>query len=200
VIDDQEAVAEYFHIDAQLKVAQRDFRQLVHKPEHCMQYLQPGRLVRIEDAGTDWGWGVVINFHKKKEAKDEQYAKKGRGEETKPDAQPFIIDVLLNCKVTDSAVDAEAVAKPEPFVEAEAGGESSAGEGEKKAKRSKSEGGVDQVRRVEERETHRREASLLFKVFAFPSRSAFQPCKREEIPLGIEQTPPHSWKHFLCLG
>jgi hypothetical protein len=30
------------------------------RPEVCRPFLAPGRLVRVREGSTDWGWGVVL--------------------------------------------------------------------------------------------------------------------------------------------
>lgn len=64
---ESEAIANYWEIRDQLNETRADFRKIVHHPTHSLPFLQPGRLVRINDSEGrgDFGWGVIINVHKK---------------------------------------------------------------------------------------------------------------------------------------
>ena len=31
------------------------------RPERCLQFLRPGRLIRVRDGQVDWGWGVLVS-------------------------------------------------------------------------------------------------------------------------------------------
>lgn len=58
-------LAEYHKL--RLDVAQLEKRMMseVNRPERVLHFLNPGRLVKVRDGGTDWGWGVVVNVVKK---------------------------------------------------------------------------------------------------------------------------------------
>ena len=30
------------------------------RPDRCLHFLRPGRLVRIQEGPNDWGWGIVL--------------------------------------------------------------------------------------------------------------------------------------------
>lgn len=62
-------------------------REVITHPTYCIQFLQPGRLVRIRYLEYDFGWGVVVNFQQKKPPKNQK-------EEVKPHAL-YVVDVLL---------------------------------------------------------------------------------------------------------
>ena len=38
----------------------------VPTPRFAVPFLNPGRLVKVRDGETEWGWGAVVNFAKKK--------------------------------------------------------------------------------------------------------------------------------------
>jgi hypothetical protein len=54
-IPDEAAIAEYHTV--------------VTHPSYSLSFLQPGRLVRIEHQGLNFGWGVIINYQKRLPAK-----------------------------------------------------------------------------------------------------------------------------------
>jgi hypothetical protein len=33
------------------------------RPERCMHFLRPGRLVHVREGPFDWGWGIVVAVH-----------------------------------------------------------------------------------------------------------------------------------------
>lgn len=92
-IPEEATVAEYYHISKRLKVLKSATQSILNRPSNCMPFLNPGRLVRIEDSNeTKWDWGVLINFQKtnaKSEISDSDVPEL-KGE--------LILHVLLRCK------------------------------------------------------------------------------------------------------
>jgi hypothetical protein len=64
VLEGADAVADYYRVRQQLERERRLLRAVVTQPVHCLQFLQPGRVVRVADGALEWGWGVVVNFQK----------------------------------------------------------------------------------------------------------------------------------------
>lgn len=95
VITDEATVKDYYNIRTQLESYTKDMRSVIQHPNYCIDFMQPGRLVRIfnpkteEDAleGTDFGWGVVANFIKRREPR--------KGEPEYPPQESYIVDVML---------------------------------------------------------------------------------------------------------
>ena len=65
VIRDEETTMEYFDIRSQLSILAQEIKAIINEPQHCLPFLNPGRLVHIVDGNVDFGWGVIINFQKK---------------------------------------------------------------------------------------------------------------------------------------
>lgn len=63
-------------------------REVITHPNYCLQFMQPGRLVRIRYQEFDFGWGVVVNFNQRKPARGQAPS------EVKPHSQ-YIVEVLL---------------------------------------------------------------------------------------------------------
>ena len=78
-VREEGVVAEYHTWAKQLERAQQEMMAIVLKPQYCLPFFQPGRLVRVrvpmersgaegellaESAQQDWGWGVVVNCRK----------------------------------------------------------------------------------------------------------------------------------------
>jgi ATP-dependent RNA helicase DOB1 len=55
------AVGEYRELRAALR-AREDalYAQVLARPDRVLAFLRPGRVVRVRDGATDWGWGVVV--------------------------------------------------------------------------------------------------------------------------------------------
>ena len=87
-IPDENAIQDYFELRKQLRIYTKDMRDVINHPNYCLQFMQPGRLVRIKHMDYDFGWGAVINFSERKPARDQN------PEEITPQ-QSYILDVLL---------------------------------------------------------------------------------------------------------
>jgi len=98
-ITGEETVAEYYHLRMQLHKLKQNLREFMNQPVYSVPFLQPGRLVKVTDGDQEWGWGVVVNFQKKKE----------QGQSISGVKTNYVVDVLLNCSSTT-----EPGAKPVP--------------------------------------------------------------------------------------
>ena len=58
------------------------------KPSIALSYLNLGRIVRLKDKETEWGYGMVVNFH---ERKDKNKAKNGGSSED----PLYLIDIMV---------------------------------------------------------------------------------------------------------
>eukprot|EP00607_Mallomonas_marina_P001103 CAMPEP_0182429856 /NCGR_PEP_ID=MMETSP1167-20130531/34361_1 /TAXON_ID=2988 /ORGANISM="Mallomonas Sp, Strain CCMP3275" /LENGTH=577 /DNA_ID=CAMNT_0024614179 /DNA_START=132 /DNA_END=1865 /DNA_ORIENTATION=- len=81
VVSDEPIIAEYYAWTAQLKKAETQMREIIRKPEHCLPFLQPGRMFRVfaryaskEEEGVEWGWGILIAMRK---ATNSSFSKSG---------------------------------------------------------------------------------------------------------------------------
>lgn len=63
-IPDEHSVASYHHIRDQLDSLGKQFRTYITKPENLMPFLQPGRLVKVQNETDEFDWGIVVNFKK----------------------------------------------------------------------------------------------------------------------------------------
>ncbi|KAK6339084.1 ATP-dependent RNA helicase mtr4 [Orbilia brochopaga] len=86
-IEDEGTVREYYDLRQQLDTYGQQMRDVVNHPNYCLQFMQPGRLVRVKYKGVDFGWGAVVNYSKRI---------KGKGVTEEYSAQEsYIVDVLL---------------------------------------------------------------------------------------------------------
>lgn len=86
-IEDEQTVKEYYDIRTQLDGYGKDMRNVINHPQHCLSFLQSGRLVKVKHGENDFGWGAVVNFAKRK-------GPRGQVDET-PDHNSYVVDVLL---------------------------------------------------------------------------------------------------------
>ncbi|KMT03799.1 hypothetical protein BVRB_8g189430 isoform B [Beta vulgaris subsp. vulgaris] len=80
-------VAEYHKLRLDLVLLEKNMMSEIMRPERVLYYLLPGRLVKIREGGTDWGWGVVVNVVKKPPATSG----------TVPRGGGYIVDTLPHC-------------------------------------------------------------------------------------------------------
>ena len=95
MISDEGTIREYYDLRQQLSTYTKDMRDVINHPNYSLQFMQPGRLVRIKHMDYDFGWGAVVNFTQRKPNKDH------KAEDITPQ-QSYIIDVLL--QVADGAL------------------------------------------------------------------------------------------------
>ncbi|CAJ2511258.1 Uu.00g068830.m01.CDS01 [Anthostomella pinea] len=88
-IPDEATVKDYYGLRQQITEYTKDMLAVIQHPKHCIEYLQPGRLVQIANpkTGKDFGWGVILNFTKRKDPKF--------GEKDYPPQESYFIDVFL---------------------------------------------------------------------------------------------------------
>ena len=95
---ESDAIANYWEIRDQLKDSRSDFRKIVHHPTYALPFLQPGRLVRVNDSEGrgDFGWGVIINVHKKSRGGFKAQGTPEDNNNTAPNSNGtyYVIDVL----------------------------------------------------------------------------------------------------------
>ena len=67
-IEKPKAVEEYFKIEKQCDVYRAKVKEIYQREENIISFLVPGRLIHIRDSVNkiDWGWGIVINFTRRR--------------------------------------------------------------------------------------------------------------------------------------
>ncbi|CAO1633444.1 unnamed protein product [Jaminaea pallidilutea] len=90
-VPEEEAADDYFGLQQQLDLINKDFQEVISHPSYALPFLQPGRLIRIQHEDLNFGWGCVVNYQKRQPPK---------GRPADPDAKPqtqYIVDSLLHC-------------------------------------------------------------------------------------------------------
>lgn len=107
IIPDESTVKDYHTLRQQLDGYTKDMISVIQHPSHCVKYMNPGRLVHITTPnGTDFGWGVVLDFIPRKAPK--------QGEPDWAPQQSYFIDVLM--KIASSSVDVSSKSKKDSAV------------------------------------------------------------------------------------
>ncbi|EYU25753.1 hypothetical protein ABFS82_10G073400 [Erythranthe guttata] len=91
-------VTEYHRLKLEMAQLEKKMMAEITQPERVLSFLQPGRLVKVREGGTDWGWGVVVNVVKKPPAPSSSLPASmasSRG-------NSYIVDALLHCSLGSS--------------------------------------------------------------------------------------------------
>ncbi|VDL60449.1 unnamed protein product [Hymenolepis diminuta] len=64
VLENEKSVESYYKLQICLEDVIRDQWKHIRSPANIVKYLQPGRIVKIESDGKDYGWGVAIKLKK----------------------------------------------------------------------------------------------------------------------------------------
>lgn len=94
-------VAEFHKLKLDIAQIEKKLMAEITRPEWVLYPLRPGRLVKIREGGTDWGWGVVVNVMKKPSPGVGTLPSRGSG---------YIVDTLLHCSPGSS----ENSSRPKP--------------------------------------------------------------------------------------
>ncbi|OJJ44720.1 hypothetical protein ASPZODRAFT_71217 [Penicilliopsis zonata CBS 506.65] len=89
-ITDEGTVRDYYELKKQIAELASEVQLVISHPNYCLPYIQPGRMVHIKHGEYDFGWGVVVNYKKRKSPNPNQST-----EEPEPHKK-YIMDVLLN--------------------------------------------------------------------------------------------------------
>jgi ATP-dependent RNA helicase DOB1 len=63
-IVNEASVSEYHAVSQQLERTREEMNETILQPQHCLPFLQSGRLLRLQHEGVDWGWGALVSHRK----------------------------------------------------------------------------------------------------------------------------------------
>ncbi|XP_018803538.1 PREDICTED: superkiller viralicidic activity 2-like 2 [Bactrocera latifrons] len=101
-INEEHSVASYHHIREQLDSYGKQFKRWITKPEYLVPFLQPGRLIKVQNEKDEFDWGIVVNFKKQT-----NNAKNPLKAET-----VVVVDVLLHVTEASAKADEPKPCKP----------------------------------------------------------------------------------------
>ncbi|MEW5305305.1 MAG: hypothetical protein WDW36_007855 [Sanguina aurantia] len=78
----EESLSQYAALRAQLNEAAAALQAICLRPQHCLPFLQAGRIVRVANDGVDWGYGVLVSVIRQQAVSVE-------------DVATYLVDVLL---------------------------------------------------------------------------------------------------------
>jgi len=84
---DAGALREYVKLRDAADTLRDELRALVHQPTVVVPFLQLGRLVRVRTPAADYGWGVIVAYHRRPAG----------GKRSSPAEEAYSMDVLLRC-------------------------------------------------------------------------------------------------------
>ncbi|KAI1873782.1 uncharacterized protein JN550_003051 [Neoarthrinium moseri] len=89
-IPDEATIKDYHGLRQQIEAYTKDMVHVIQHPNYCLEYLQPGRLVQVQNpkTGQDFGWGVVVDFTPRKAPKF--------GEKEFIPQESYLVDVFLH--------------------------------------------------------------------------------------------------------
>jgi len=70
-LTDEPTIRDYYQLRQQIDALTAEMRDVINHPNHCLQFLQTGRLVKIKHGDHDFGWGAVVTFRSRKASKGE---------------------------------------------------------------------------------------------------------------------------------
>lgn len=86
-VEDEQTIGEYYDLKRQLDSYAQDMRDIINNPNYCLPFMQPGRLVKVKNGESDFGWGAIVSYSKR-------IPPKGTTSDYLPQ-ESYIIDVLL---------------------------------------------------------------------------------------------------------
>ncbi|KAJ8652675.1 hypothetical protein O0I10_011682 [Lichtheimia ornata] len=89
-LDDEEDIASYYELRKQIDILAEGVREMMNDPVYCLQFMQPGRLVRVRHLDMEFGWGIIVGYRHKER----------KGSEST--AEEYLLDVLLYCDKSSS--------------------------------------------------------------------------------------------------
>ncbi|RDX63204.1 DExH-box ATP-dependent RNA helicase DExH9, partial [Mucuna pruriens] len=103
VIEEENSLKDYFNLLEQHRSLNKEVRDIVLSPRHCLPFLQPGRLVSFECTSSDENlppifiedqltWGLIINFERVKSVYEDDAS-------VKPEDASYNVDILTRCVV-----------------------------------------------------------------------------------------------------
>ncbi|KAH9305965.1 hypothetical protein KI387_010369 [Taxus chinensis] len=89
---EEASLGEYHKLRLRISQLEKQMMNEISRPERVLLFLVPGRLVKVRDGVTEWGWGVIVNVVKRPPASG-----------TLPSTiltnrtSSYIVDTLLHC-------------------------------------------------------------------------------------------------------
>eukprot|EP00899_Mesostigma_viride_P011889 jgi/Mesvir1/20700/Mv14899-RA.2 len=111
----EDTLREYDALRTAIREQEKVILAAIFRPDRCLHYLRPGRLVRVRN-DVDWGWGIVVSVVRKNQpvGSAQQAAQGAPGEvDLSRDAMSaYTVDILLRCSTGEGDGRQGAVPRP----------------------------------------------------------------------------------------
>jgi len=98
-VENEEQASSYYRLRQQIERLGRQMDQIILSPQHCLPFINPGRLVKVRHGKKSFGWGIIINFKKEKV--------------TNPEEEPvYRVDIMVNCDKDSVKANSTELARP----------------------------------------------------------------------------------------
>uniref|UniRef100_A0A0D6QTS0 Helicase C-terminal domain-containing protein n=1 Tax=Araucaria cunninghamii TaxID=56994 RepID=A0A0D6QTS0_ARACU len=91
--EEQASLAEYHNLRLRVSQLEKQMMHEITRPERVLMFLVPGRLVKVRDGATEWGWGVIVNVVKRPSMTSGMLPSTILTSRT----SGYIVDTLLHC-------------------------------------------------------------------------------------------------------
>ncbi|RCN25647.1 hypothetical protein ANCCAN_28638 [Ancylostoma caninum] len=102
-IEHERDVAAFFDMDKQIATLQKTIKKTICMPKYLVPFLHAGRMVHVVAGTRDFGWAVLVNFHRKTNVDDSTQ-------------MVYILDVFMGFK-SDSIDENHSLARLQPIAE-----------------------------------------------------------------------------------
>lgn len=111
-IQDESLVADYAATQTQFSKTSAEIAATVRQPNHCLPFLEAGRLIQVCFNDTNWGWGVLLSKQKNAGPSSSSFApgsvlgySRGDGKKAAADDADFVLDVLMHVEPLNPAIE-----------------------------------------------------------------------------------------------
>lgn len=89
--ENESEIEVYYTVKTQIDDTYDEISKFIRQSDFCLPFMQPGRAVYLKDGDTTWGWGALVNFHKKPRIDATEVI----GASKDGQALNYVLDVLL---------------------------------------------------------------------------------------------------------
>lgn len=95
-IDDYEDIKEYYDLKIQLNKYHEQARKIITHPSYILPHLKNGRIINVKVGDMNFGWAIVIDFHKRQN--------KRHSTEKYKDHESYLVNVFVNTMFVDAPI------------------------------------------------------------------------------------------------
>ena len=65
MVEQESLIADYFDLKEKIAMYEQDMKDVINHPNYCLQFIQPGRLIKIKHGNKLFDWGVVVLYNRR---------------------------------------------------------------------------------------------------------------------------------------